>query len=80
MLSEISFIVDPILYFLLIKQSDLSWSDALNPCNVMRVVMFIFIIHVADLIVVNFLLISHSAVTYLIYIRTSKFKNSKSNI
>ena len=55
MLAQVSFVIDPILYFFLIEQSHLCSSKSLNASNIVRVVMLLLVVKIADLVVIDVL-------------------------
>ena len=59
MLAEIDLVVDAVLNFLLVEESHLGRGDALDPGDVVGVVVFFLVVHVAYLVVVNVLLLRH---------------------
>lgn len=56
MFPEVDFVVDSILNFLLVEETDLGWGDTLDAGDVMGVVVFVLVVHVADLVVVDLVL------------------------
>jgi len=59
MFSQIDFVVNPVLHFFLIQQSDLRRRNTLYSSDIVRVVVLAFVVHVVDLIVVYVVLLRH---------------------
>lgn len=57
MLPEIGLIIDPILHLLLIEQPNLGRSEPLDASDIMRVIVLLLIVHIADLVAVDLVLL-----------------------
>ena len=65
-LAEIGLIIDAILHLLLVEQPDLGGSESLDASDVVRVVVLLLIVHIADLVVVDLLLLLLVHVTQIL--------------
>lgn len=55
-LAEVGLIIDAILHLLLVEQPDLRRSESLDTGDIVRVVVLLLIVHIADLVAVDLLL------------------------
>lgn len=57
MLAEVGLIIDAILDLLLVEQPDLRRSEPLDASDIVRVVVLLLVVHIADLVAVDLLLL-----------------------
>ena len=57
MLAEVGLIIDTILDLLLVEQPDLRRSEPLDASDIVRVVVLLLVVHIADLVAVDLLLL-----------------------
>lgn len=56
-LAEVGLIIDAILHLLLVKEPDLRRSESLDASDIVRVVVLLLIVHIADLVAVDLFLL-----------------------
>ena len=57
MLAEVGLIIDAILHLFLVKEPDLRRSESLDASDIVRVVVLLLIVHIADLVAVDLFLL-----------------------
>lgn len=65
-LAEIGLIIDAILHLLLIEQSDLCRGEPLDSGDIMWIVVLLLIVHIADLVAVDLVLLLLAHVTQIL--------------